>query len=134
MEDSSSRLSASCPGKSDPSPGEDSTKSLAAVLAALPPPPGGHKRKHSGDGPSTNFRPPTKLLRAGRSSVPKLDLSLLADDSHRSISPLNISSEETYFCCLSMSLFDLSKKINQGFGVSVGFSLSLGLPIICFDN
>ncbi|XP_070694526.1 LON peptidase N-terminal domain and RING finger protein 2 [Pempheris klunzingeri] len=68
VDDSSSRLSA--PGKSDPAAGEGGTKSLAGVLAALPPPPGGIKRKHGGDGPSAIFNPPSKLLRPdGTSSL-----------------------------------------------------------------
>ncbi|XP_059198873.1 LON peptidase N-terminal domain and RING finger protein 2 [Centropristis striata] len=61
-DDSSSRLSASTPSKSDHAAGEGSTKSLADVLAALPAPPGGLKRKHSEDGPSV-FNPPSKQLR-----------------------------------------------------------------------
>ncbi|XP_076603647.1 LON peptidase N-terminal domain and RING finger protein 2 [Chaetodon auriga] len=63
VDDSSCRLSAPCPGKSDSAAGEDSTKSLAGALAALPAPPGGLKRKHSGDGPSAIFNPPSKLHR-----------------------------------------------------------------------
>ncbi|XP_044072490.1 LON peptidase N-terminal domain and RING finger protein 2 [Siniperca chuatsi] len=63
VDDSSSRLSAPSPGKSDPAAGESSNKSLAGILAALPAPPGGLKRKHSGDGPSAIGNPPTKLLR-----------------------------------------------------------------------
>lgn len=66
VDNSSSRLSSPCPGKSDPAAGEDGTKSLAGVLAALPAPPGGLKRKHSGDGPSAIFSPPFKLQRPGR--------------------------------------------------------------------
>ncbi|KAI9534422.1 hypothetical protein NQZ68_012655 [Dissostichus eleginoides] len=55
VDDTSSRLS----------PPEGSTKSLAEVLAALPAPPGGLKRKHSGEGPSASTNHPTKLLRPG---------------------------------------------------------------------
>ncbi|KAM3607280.1 uncharacterized protein V6R79_004968 [Siganus canaliculatus] len=67
--DDSSRLSAPGPGKSDPAAGaEDATKSLASVLAALPAPPGGLKRKHSGDGPSAGFSPPSKLHRPDEES------------------------------------------------------------------
>nr|XP_046260040.1 LON peptidase N-terminal domain and RING finger protein 2 [Scatophagus argus] len=62
-DDSSSRLSAPCPGKLDPAAGEGSTKSLAGVLAALPAPPNGLKRKLSEDGPSAVFNPRSKLLR-----------------------------------------------------------------------
>ncbi|XP_037645823.1 LON peptidase N-terminal domain and RING finger protein 2 [Sebastes umbrosus] len=69
VDDSSSRLSAPSPGKSsDHSAGEGSTKSLADVLAALPAPPGGLKRKHSGDGTSAFFNPPSKLLRPDKAS------------------------------------------------------------------
>ncbi|TMS06851.1 LON peptidase N-terminal domain and RING finger protein 2 [Larimichthys crocea] len=68
VDDSSSRLSAPCPSKSDHAAGEDSTKSLAGVLAVLPAPPGGIKRKHSGDGPSAIFGPPAKLLRPDEAS------------------------------------------------------------------
>ncbi|GLD65798.1 LON peptidase N-terminal domain and RING finger protein 2 [Lates japonicus] len=60
VDNSSSRLSVLTPGKSDLAAGEGSTKSLAEVLAALPAPPGGLKRKHSTDG---TFSPPPKLLR-----------------------------------------------------------------------
>lgn len=68
VDDSSSRLSSPSPGKSsDHGAGESSTKSLADVLAALPAPPGGLKRKHSGDGPSF-FNPPSKLLRPDKAS------------------------------------------------------------------
>ncbi|KAG7235556.1 hypothetical protein INR49_002558 [Caranx melampygus] len=65
VDNSSSTLSAVTPGKSDPAEGEGSTKSLAQVLAALPAPPGGLKRKHSSDGPAAPFSPPSKLLRPG---------------------------------------------------------------------
>ncbi|XP_023265504.1 LON peptidase N-terminal domain and RING finger protein 2 [Seriola lalandi dorsalis] len=54
--------------KSDPSAEEGSTKSLADVLAALPAPPGGLKRKHSSDGTSAPFNPPSKLLRPDEAS------------------------------------------------------------------
>ncbi|XP_029386774.1 LON peptidase N-terminal domain and RING finger protein 2 [Echeneis naucrates] len=63
VDNSSSRLSAVTPGKSDSAAGEGSTKSLAEGLAALPAPPGGLKRKHSSDGPSGTFSPPSKLHR-----------------------------------------------------------------------
>lgn len=60
-DESSSRLSA--PSKCDPAAAEVSSKSLASVLAALPAPPSGLKRKHSGDGHPVGFSPPSKLLR-----------------------------------------------------------------------
>ncbi|GAA6225241.1 LON peptidase N-terminal domain and RING finger protein 2 [Lates japonicus] len=65
VDNSSSRLSVLTPGKSDLAAGEGSTKSLAEVLAALPAPPGGLKRKHSTDG---TFSPPPKLLRPDEAS------------------------------------------------------------------
>uniref|UniRef100_UPI0037E93DD4 LON peptidase N-terminal domain and RING finger protein 2 n=1 Tax=Semicossyphus pulcher TaxID=241346 RepID=UPI0037E93DD4 len=72
VEDSSSRLSAPSPSKSDAAAaaGEESTKSLAGVLAALPAPPSGLKRKHSGDGPSALFNTPSKLPRPDEVSRP----------------------------------------------------------------
>lgn len=68
VDDSSPRLCVGCPSKSDHALAEDSAKSLAGVLAALPAPPGGLKRKHSGDGPSTIFNPPSKLARPDEAS------------------------------------------------------------------
>ncbi|KAM9343136.1 LON peptidase N-terminal domain and RING finger protein 2 [Pholidichthys leucotaenia] len=62
VEPSTSSLSILSSGKHD-TIGEGSTKSLAGVLAALPPPPGGLKRKHSSDGPTLGFSPPAKLFR-----------------------------------------------------------------------
>ncbi|CAJ1079106.1 LON peptidase N-terminal domain and RING finger protein 2 [Xyrichtys novacula] len=70
-DDSSSRLSAAPPAKSDAAAVEESTKSLAGVLATLPAPPGGLKRKHSGDGPSAIFNTPSKLLRSDEVSSSK---------------------------------------------------------------
>lgn len=58
------------PGKSDPHEEASTSKSLSSVLAALPAPPGGLKRKHSGEGSSGAFIPPSKLLRPGGSGVP----------------------------------------------------------------
>lgn len=68
VDDSSSRLSALSAGKSDSPAGEGSTKSLVDVLASLPAPPGGLKRKHSGDGPLANLNTPSKLLRPDETS------------------------------------------------------------------
>ncbi|XP_040056903.2 LON peptidase N-terminal domain and RING finger protein 2 [Gasterosteus aculeatus] len=62
------RVSSASPGRSEHGAGESSAKSLAGVLAALPPPPGGLKRKHSGDGAVVAFNPPTKLLRPDEES------------------------------------------------------------------
>lgn len=66
VDESSSRQSSLCPSKSDPAAEENSTKTLAGVLAALPAPPGGIKRKHSGDDPSAIFNPPSKVHRPGK--------------------------------------------------------------------
>ncbi|XP_034741264.1 LON peptidase N-terminal domain and RING finger protein 2-like [Etheostoma cragini] len=63
VDDSSLRLSAQSPGKSEHAAEEGRTNSLASFLAALPAPPGGLKRKHSGYGASAIFNPPSKLLR-----------------------------------------------------------------------
>ncbi|XP_024142454.1 LON peptidase N-terminal domain and RING finger protein 2 [Oryzias melastigma] len=67
VDDLSSRASPLSPGKSDPGAGEGSSKSLANVLAALPAPPGGLKRKHSTEDPLANFNPPSKLPRPDES-------------------------------------------------------------------
>lgn len=61
VEDSS--VNGLVPAKVDPTAGKSSSKTLADVVAALPPPPGGLKRKHSGEGPSGAFSPPSKLLK-----------------------------------------------------------------------
>ncbi|KAK5860666.1 hypothetical protein PBY51_022127 [Eleginops maclovinus] len=63
VDDSSSRLNPPSPGRSERTAAEGCTKSLAEVLAALPSPPGGVKRKHSGEGPTAAFNHPTKLHR-----------------------------------------------------------------------
>ncbi|XP_026231771.1 LON peptidase N-terminal domain and RING finger protein 2 [Anabas testudineus] len=68
VDESSSRLSGLTPSKLDPAGGEGSTKSLADVLAALPAPPGGLKRKHSSDGPSA-YNPPSKMIRPDETST-----------------------------------------------------------------
>ncbi|XP_028992643.1 LON peptidase N-terminal domain and RING finger protein 2 [Betta splendens] len=68
VDESSFRLSGVAPCKSDSGAREGSAKSLADVLAALPAPPGGLKRKHSIDGPST-FNPPSKVLRPDDAST-----------------------------------------------------------------
>ncbi|RVE58403.1 hypothetical protein OJAV_G00208780 [Oryzias javanicus] len=67
VDDLSSRASPLPPGKSDPAAGEGSSKSLANVLAALPAPPGGLKRKHSTEDPLASFNPPSKLPRPDES-------------------------------------------------------------------
>lgn len=66
VDESSSRQSSLCHIKADPAAEENSTKTLAGVLAALPAPPGGVKRKHSGDDTSAIFNPPSKMHRPGR--------------------------------------------------------------------
>lgn len=99
-DDSSSRPSALSPGKSDPAAGEGSTKSLADVLAALPAPPGGLKRKHSSDGSSTTFNPPSKLLRPDETS----SIQTAAVSGGRTVSSelLDVGDLE---CSLCMRLF-----------------------------
>ncbi|XP_014894369.1 LON peptidase N-terminal domain and RING finger protein 2 [Poecilia latipinna] len=61
MDGPSSELSPMSPAKSDLAAEEGSSKSLANVLASLPAPHGGLKRKHSGDGAAAPFNPPSKL-------------------------------------------------------------------------
>lgn len=56
------------PDESSSAAEEGSTKNLPDVLAALPAPTSGLKRKYSGDGPSAAFGPPSKLLRADETS------------------------------------------------------------------
>ncbi|KAM4558749.1 LON peptidase N-terminal domain and RING finger protein 2 [Odontesthes bonariensis] len=68
-EDDSYRISPLSPVQSNSAEGEGSSKTLADVLASLPAPPGGIKRKHSTDGPSGTFNPPTKLLRPDENAV-----------------------------------------------------------------
>ncbi|KAG7277695.1 hypothetical protein CRUP_024515 [Coryphaenoides rupestris] len=60
-----------CPGGDDPGGGgggggaeEGSSKSLQSVLAALPAPPGGLKRRLSGEGTSSTFCPRSKIFKA----------------------------------------------------------------------
>ncbi|KAJ0070233.1 hypothetical protein NL108_006134, partial [Boleophthalmus pectinirostris] len=55
------------PGADPPDTGPGGSKSRAGVLAALPAPPGGLKRKHSGEGPSGA---PSKLLKTGGQGAP----------------------------------------------------------------
>uniref|UniRef100_A0A8C7Z4Y9 Si:ch1073-440b2.1 n=1 Tax=Oryzias sinensis TaxID=183150 RepID=A0A8C7Z4Y9_9TELE len=62
-DDLSPRASALPPGKSDPAAGEGSSRSLPDVLAALPAPPGGLKRKRNTEDPLANFNLPSKLPR-----------------------------------------------------------------------
>ncbi|XP_012723971.2 LON peptidase N-terminal domain and RING finger protein 2 [Fundulus heteroclitus] len=61
VDGSPSELCPPSPAKSDPAAGEGGSKSLADVLASLPAPHGGLKRKHSSDGASAPFNPPSKL-------------------------------------------------------------------------
>lgn len=100
VDDSSSRLCALSAGKSDPSPGEGSTKSLADVLAALPAPPGGLKRKHKSDGPSATFSPPSKLLRADEAET----CQTTAACGGRSV-PAELLDSGDLECSLCMRLF-----------------------------
>lgn len=63
--ESSSKLSSPSPSHSDASAGDESTKTLNSILAALPLPPGGVKRKYSGDGHSATLNPPSKVHKSG---------------------------------------------------------------------
>ncbi|KAM3862473.1 LON peptidase N-terminal domain and RING finger protein 2 [Diretmus argenteus] len=99
VEDSSSRRPPLSPGKSDPAVGEDSNKSLASVLAALPVPPGGLKRRHSGDDPSAAFSPPSKLFRPGGPSS-----SQTAVRGGRTV-PVELLDSGDMECSLCMRLF-----------------------------
>lgn len=63
--DESSKLSSPSPSKSDATSGDESAKTLSSILAALPLPPGGIKRKHSEDGPSPTLNPPSKVHKSG---------------------------------------------------------------------
>ncbi|XP_072253574.1 LON peptidase N-terminal domain and RING finger protein 2 [Leuresthes tenuis] len=68
-EDDLYRLSPLSPVQSNSVEGEGSSKTLADVLASLPAPSGGLKRKHSSDGPSGIFNPPSKLPRPDENAV-----------------------------------------------------------------
>ncbi|XP_040003885.1 LON peptidase N-terminal domain and RING finger protein 2 [Xiphias gladius] len=96
VDSASSRLS----GKSDPAAEEGSTKSLAEVLASLPAPPGGLKRKHSSDGTSATFSPPCKMLRPNEESnfhtVSVLGVSMV---------PAELLDSGDMECSLCMRLF-----------------------------
>ncbi|KAL7385085.1 hypothetical protein ABVT39_015201 [Epinephelus coioides] len=95
-----SRLSAASPGKSERAVGEGSTKSLADVLATLPPPPGGVKRKHSGDGPSAIFNTPSKLLKPDEAS----SVQTAAVNRERTF-PAKLLDSGDMECSLCMRLF-----------------------------
>ncbi|XP_042350444.1 LON peptidase N-terminal domain and RING finger protein 2 [Plectropomus leopardus] len=94
------RLSSPSPGKSERSAGESSTKSLADVLAALPPPPGVLKRKHSGDGPSAIFNTPSKLLKPDEAS----SVQTAAVNGARTF-PAELLDSGDMECSLCMRLF-----------------------------
>ncbi|XP_013887707.1 LON peptidase N-terminal domain and RING finger protein 2 [Austrofundulus limnaeus] len=95
--------SSSCPLSScqtEPASGEGSSKSLAHVLAALPPPPGGLKRKHSSDGPSAAFSPPSKLSRPDQ-----LNSTQTAVVCGRRVFPAELLDSGDLECSLCMRLF-----------------------------
>ncbi|XP_030613399.1 LON peptidase N-terminal domain and RING finger protein 2 isoform X2 [Archocentrus centrarchus] len=99
-DDSSSKLCVLSLGKSDPSAGEGSTKSLAEVLAALPAPSGGLKRKHKSDEPSAAFCPPSKLLRSDEGDT----CQVTAVCGGRSV-PAELLDSGDLECSLCMRLF-----------------------------
>ncbi|XP_061579103.1 LON peptidase N-terminal domain and RING finger protein 2 [Cololabis saira] len=99
-DDSSSRLCPPSPGKADSSAGEGSSKSLADVLAALPAPPGGLKRKHSSEDPSAAFTSPSKLLRPDEANT----IQTLAVCGGRTV-PAELLDSGDMECSLCMRLF-----------------------------
>ncbi|XP_053733687.1 LON peptidase N-terminal domain and RING finger protein 2 [Synchiropus splendidus] len=85
----------------DPEHDESSTKSLADVLATLPAPPGGLKRKHSEDETSLALIPPSKLLRPeGESS----GIQVVAVCG-RKVVPAELLDSGDLECSLCMRLF-----------------------------
>ncbi|KAF7644249.1 hypothetical protein LDENG_00225160 [Lucifuga dentata] len=89
--DSSSRLCVVSAG---------SSKSLVSVLATLPAPPGGLKRKHSGDGQSAAFTAPSKMLRPDTASCTQIP----AGSGGRSV-PAQLLDSGDMECSLCMRLF-----------------------------
>uniref|UniRef100_A0A1A7X899 LON peptidase N-terminal domain and ring finger 2 n=1 Tax=Iconisemion striatum TaxID=60296 RepID=A0A1A7X899_9TELE len=100
VDDLSSRFCPLSPGISDPGAGEGSSKSLANVLAALPAPPGGLKRKHSIDGPSSSFSPPSKLSRPDEGKVTQTSSACGAR-----VFPAELLDSGDLECSLCMRLF-----------------------------
>ncbi|XP_019965035.2 LON peptidase N-terminal domain and RING finger protein 2 [Paralichthys olivaceus] len=101
VDNSSSRLSTVTPCKSDPAAVEGCTKSLANVLAALPAPPGGLKRKHSSDEASATFNLPSKQLRHDEANSLQTSVSV----SRGRIVPADLLDSGDMECPLCMRLF-----------------------------
>ncbi|XP_003962265.1 LON peptidase N-terminal domain and RING finger protein 2 [Takifugu rubripes] len=98
--ESSSKLSSPSPSNSDASAGDESTKTRNSILAALPLPPGGVKRKYSGDGPSATLNPPSKVHKSDEmSSVQKATVGCTR------VVPTNLLDSADLECSLCMRLF-----------------------------
>lgn len=88
------------PGRVEPSLEEGSTKSLASVLAALPAPPGGMKRKHSED--EQAFGLPSKFPR--QDDYSRAPPAAAAECGGRTV-PVNLLDSADMECSLCMRLF-----------------------------
>ncbi|XP_054643928.1 LON peptidase N-terminal domain and RING finger protein 2 [Dunckerocampus dactyliophorus] len=97
-DESSSRLSAVSPWKSDSCAVGESSKSLATALATVPAPPTGVKRKQSDDASLAAFYPPSKLLKPGEPS------SITTAAGRRSV-PMDLLDSGDMECSLCMRLF-----------------------------
>ncbi|MED6273902.1 hypothetical protein CHARACLAT_010979 [Characodon lateralis] len=97
---SSSELCPMSPAKSDQVAGEGSSKSLTEVLASLPAPHGGLKRKHSSDGASSPFNLPSKHSRPD-------DVNTVQTASGREgrVVPAHLLDSGDLECSLCMRLF-----------------------------
>ncbi|KAF7215337.1 LON peptidase N-terminal domain and RING finger protein 2 [Nothobranchius furzeri] len=100
VDDLSSRFCPLSPGRSDSAAGEGSSKNLANILAALPAPPGGLKRKHSSDGPSSSFSPPSKLSRPDEGKVTQTNAACGSR-----VFPAELLDSGDLECSLCMRLF-----------------------------
>ncbi|XP_017285667.1 LON peptidase N-terminal domain and RING finger protein 2 [Kryptolebias marmoratus] len=100
VDDLSPRFCPLSPCKSEPATGEGSSKSLANVLAALPAPPGGLKRKHSNDGSSAAFSPRSKLSRPDEANSIQT-----AAVCGRRVFPADLLDSGDLECSLCMRLF-----------------------------
>ncbi|KAM6970592.1 LON peptidase N-terminal domain and RING finger protein 2 [Aplochiton taeniatus] len=94
------------PGRADPSPEEGGSKSLASVLAALPAPSGGLKRKHSGEGQA--FDLPAKFLKQDdvcySRAPPAAAAGTAAECGGRTV-PVDLLDSGDMECSLCMRLF-----------------------------
>ncbi|XP_015251996.1 PREDICTED: LON peptidase N-terminal domain and RING finger protein 2 [Cyprinodon variegatus] len=86
--------------KSELAAGEGSSKGLAGVLASLPAPHGGLKRKHSSDGASAPFNPPSKL-----SKPDDVNTVQTASVSGGRVVPAHLLDSGDLECSLCMRLF-----------------------------